>query len=67
MELEKIPEFRKFRDFCRPFKLSRGKNADEMETSIAGEFKVLCSFSARYLVLKVKVALCTYWKFCVRI
>jgi len=40
-ELEKVPEFKKFRDFCQSFKLSRGKNADEMETSVAGEFKVL--------------------------
>lgn len=39
-ELEKVAEFKKFRDFCQSFKLSRGKNADEMETSVAGEFKV---------------------------
>jgi len=46
-ELEKVPEFKKFRDFCQTFKLSRGKNADEMETSIAGEFKVSYSLPAR--------------------
>lgn len=62
-ELEKIPEFKKFRDFCRPFKLSRGKNADEMETSIAGEFKVLYSLPAHQkscFYLKAVVAFNNY-------
>jgi len=39
-----VPEFKKFRDFCQSFKLKRSKNADEMESSIAGEFKVVIIF-----------------------
>jgi hypothetical protein len=39
-ELEKIPEFQGFSDFARTFKLSRGNNADEGESTIAGQFKV---------------------------
>jgi len=62
-ELEKVPEFKKFRDFCQSFKLTRGKNADELETSLAGEFKVLHSLSACrqvFFYLTVMVVLLKY-------
>jgi len=64
-ELEKVPEFKKFRDFCQPFKLSRGKNADEIETSIAGEFKVrICYLLITYSCFHLKTLyLLAYWRF----
>ena len=39
-ELENVKEFKGFTDFCHSFKLTRGKNVDDEESDIAGEFKV---------------------------
>ncbi|XP_061083381.1 myoferlin-like [Conger conger] len=39
-ELEEVPDFRGLTDFCKTFKLQRGKNEDEEEDpSVVGEFK----------------------------
>ncbi|XP_064806910.1 myoferlin-like isoform X1 [Oncorhynchus masou masou] len=39
-ELEEIPEFKQLTDFCRTFKLKRGKNEDgDDDPSVVGEFK----------------------------
>jgi hypothetical protein len=38
-ELEKIGEYNDFSDFCCTFKLNRGKNIEEEECNIVGEFK----------------------------
>lgn len=43
MELEDVPQFNRLTDFCRTFKLRRGKTDDddtEDDPSIVGEFKV---------------------------
>ena len=40
-ELEEVPDFCGLTDFCRTFKLQRGKTEDEDEDpSVVGEFKV---------------------------
>lgn len=41
-ELEDVPEFDGLTDFCRTFKLQRGKTDenDEDDPSVVGEFKV---------------------------
>ena len=40
-ELEKaIPDFNEFDDFCHAFKLNRGKNIEDEDSSQVGEFKV---------------------------
>ena len=40
MELEKVEEFAGFADFCDTFRLSRGKNIEDEESSVVGEVKV---------------------------
>lgn len=41
-ELEEVPQFNRLTDFCRTFKLQRGKtdDDDEDDPSVVGEFKV---------------------------
>lgn len=42
-ELEEVPQFNGLTDFCRTFKLRRGKtddDDDEEDPSVVGEFKV---------------------------
>lgn len=43
-ELEEVPQFNRLTDFCRTFKLRRGKtdddDDDEDDPSVVGEFKV---------------------------
>lgn len=39
-ELEKVPEFKGFSDFCHTFNLVRGKNIEDEESNQIGEFKV---------------------------
>ena len=39
-ELEKVGKYNDFTDFCNTFTLSRGKNIEEEESNIVGEFKV---------------------------
>lgn len=43
-ELEKVPEFKGFSDFCHTFNLVRGKNIEDEESNQIGEFKVCISF-----------------------
>ncbi|XP_064630282.1 myoferlin-like isoform X1 [Lineus longissimus] len=38
-ELEKVGNFEDFDDFCSTFDLNRGKNLDEEESNVVGEFK----------------------------
>ncbi|KAM8805926.1 myoferlin [Eudromia elegans] len=38
-ELEKVPEFNGLTDFCKTFKLYRGKSEDSDDPSVVGEFK----------------------------
>lgn len=44
MELEEVPQFNRLTDFCRTFKLQRGRtddnDDDENDPSVVGEFKV---------------------------
>ena len=39
-ELEKVGNYQDFADFCHTLELSRGKNVDDEESDIVGEFKV---------------------------
>ena len=39
-ELEKVGKYSDFNDFCNTFQLSRGKNIEEEESNIVGEYKV---------------------------
>ncbi|XP_019902368.2 myoferlin isoform X3 [Esox lucius] len=39
MALEDVPEYKQLTDFCRTFKLQRGKNEEEDDPSLVGEFK----------------------------
>ncbi|XP_074642408.1 myoferlin-like [Tubulanus polymorphus] len=38
-ELEKVTDHSEFNDFCHSFELSRGKNIEEEESNVVGEFK----------------------------
>ena len=41
-ELEEVPDFRGLTDFCKTFRLQRGKTEDEDDDpSVVGEFKVI--------------------------
>ena len=39
-ELEKVENHDNFSDFCNTFELSRGKDDDDDEGNVVGEFKV---------------------------
>ena len=39
-ELEKSEVFKEFNDFCETFELCRGKDDDDEESNVMGEFKV---------------------------
>ena len=39
-ELEKSEDFNDFNDFCETFELERGKDDDDEESNVMGEFKV---------------------------
>ena len=38
--LEKVPEYQDFTDFCHTLQLTRGKNDDDEDENVIGEFKV---------------------------
>jgi len=40
-ELENSDDFKEFTDFCETFDLERGKDDDDEESNIIGQFKVL--------------------------
>ena len=49
-ELENHPMYKGFTDFCNTFNLTRGKNEDDEDENVIGEFKV-CFF---FLILMLR-------------
>jgi len=52
--LEKVEPFSGFVDFCSTFQLTRGKNIEEDEEDIVGEFKVNFSSTHKSIYFSFK-------------